>query len=134
MAYTTRLIMKPKSEILKRLNLEEKGKIQKFFTETCAREMDPYVPFDEGALAGSVIDNGVLTSNVKIDTITYEQKYAKYQYKGVREDGTHKINEANRNRSKHPRATSYWDKVMWSNKKYKIQKDVEREIERLAKK
>lgn len=134
MAYTTRLVMKPKSEIIKRLNLEQKGKVQEFFTATCAKEMDKYVPFKSGDLATTVIQNGIPTTNVNEDTITYDQLYAQYQYKGVREDGTHKINEENRTRTMHPQATSYWDKVMWSNHKEKICKEVELAIERFAKK
>ena len=126
MAYTTKLVMKPKKEILKRLNLEKQGEVQKFFTETCKRFMDPYVPYRGGDLADDAyIENG--------NKVVYDQKYAQYQYKGEREDGTHKINPANRTRIYHPRATSKWDKVMWSNHKYTILKMVEEKIERCAK-
>ena len=124
MAYTTRLEMKPKSEILKRLNLEKKGEVQAFFTETCKRFMDPYVPYREGPLADDAYIEGK-------DKVVYDQLYATYQYKGEREDGTHKI--VNRTLTIHPRATSYWDKVMWSNHKLTIEKMVEEKIKRSAK-
>jgi hypothetical protein len=118
--------MKPKAIILKGLNLEQGGKVHAFFTATCARHMDKYVPYDEGTLATTVIDeSGNPTENVTATTITYTQPYATYQYEGQRQDGTHKINEANRNRSMHPEATSHWDRVMMSIERKKVIKEVQ---------
>ena len=108
------LIMKPNSVIEARLGIQNGGRTHAFFTSTCAKAMDKFVPFDSGDLATTVIEGGEPTTNVTTDTITYTQKYARYQYYGVRKDGSHQINEANRNRSMHPLATSYWDKKMWS--------------------
>jgi hypothetical protein len=125
MAYTTKLVMKPNNEILKRLNLEEKGEVQKFFTSTCAKAMDKYVPFKSGDLASYTIHG---------NEIWYDQLYAQYQYKGEREDGTHKINPANRTRIYHPLATSYWDKVMWSIDSPKVIAQVDAFIKLKAKK
>ena len=124
MAYQVKLKMKPKSEIIKRLNLEEKGKVQSFFTETCKKFMDPYVPYRGGDLA----DNAYIQDKSEI---VYDQLYAKYQYKGVRDDGTRRIYK--RTRTIHPRASSYWDRKMWVIHKQQIEKMVEREIERVAK-
>lgn len=97
--------MQPISTIKARLGINPNGKIQKFFTATCAKYMDKYVPMRDGNLADYYIEG---------NNVVYDQPYAKYQYRGMREDGTHAINEANRDRSKHPLATSYWDKVMVS--------------------
>lgn len=124
MAYQVKLVMKPKSEIIKRLNLEEKGKVQSFFTETCKKYMDPYVPYREGPLA----DDAYIEDKNKI---VYDQLYAKYQYKGVRDDGTRRIHK--RTRTIHPRASSYWDKKMWVVHKHQIEKIMEKAIERFAK-
>lgn len=95
--------MKPTSSIKTSLGLGENGKAQKFFTSTCAKHMDKYVPMDTGNLADYKLGK---------DYVLYEQPYARYQYFGVREDGTHQI--VNRNYTKHPLATSYWDKKMVS--------------------
>jgi uncharacterized protein YpiB (UPF0302 family) len=95
--------MKPISSIKADLGINADGRIQRYFTEQCAKHMDKYVPFDSGNLA---------LYRLEPRYIHYEQLYARYQYRGMREDGTHIINEANRNRSKHPLATSYWDKKM----------------------
>jgi hypothetical protein len=56
--------------------------------------------------------------------------YAKYQYYGERKDGSHKINEANRNRSMHPEATSFWVEKMKTAEMDDIEKEVQDEIKR----
>lgn len=109
--------MKPVSQIKARLGLEPDGRVQKFFTNTCYKHMDKYVPFDEGSLS-TIVD-------IQPSWITYEQEYASYQYYGVRKDGSHPINEANRNRDFHPLATSYWDKHMVSAEMKDIVKEVQ---------
>lgn len=122
--------MNPDSVIEARLGIEEGGRIHKYFTEQCALHMDKYVPFDSGDLATTVVANSKVTGNVSEDTITYEQEYAKYQYYGVRKDGSHKINEANRKRDMHPLATSYWDRQMVTAEMPEIVADVQKELER----
>ena len=117
--------IKPISQIKVRLGIEPNGRVQKFFTQTCAIHMDKYVPFDEGTLATRVIANGQPTNNVQPSWIIYDVPYARYQYRGMREDGTHKINEANRNRTYHPLATSYWDKHMVSAEMKDVVKEVQ---------
>ena len=67
--------LQPTSVIKARLGIEPNGRVQKFFTNTCYRYMDKYVPKDTGALRETV----TLTS----DTITYEQPYAHAQYVGI---------------------------------------------------
>ena len=73
--------IKPTSQIKAKLGIEPNGRVQKFFTNTCYKHMDKYVPMDEGNLRTIV--------NIEPNYITYESPYAKYQYYGVREDGTH---------------------------------------------
>ena len=112
--------MKPTSQIKARLGIEPNGRVQKFFTKRCADYMDKYVPFDRGILAQYTIDG---------DYVIYgdnaSNAYAKYQYYGMRRDGTHRINPENRDRSKHPQATSYWDKKMVSAEIQSLVKDVQ---------
>lgn len=114
--------MQPTSVIKANLGIEPDGRIQKLFTSTCAKAMDEFVPFDEGNLAKYHIEGS--------NQIVYDQLYAEYQYYGIRGDGTHKIDPANRNRSKHPLATSYWDKHMWTAKKDQVIETVQKEIDR----
>lgn len=49
--------------------------MQRFFTDTCKKHMDKYVPLG---------DTGLLRQNVSttVNTITYESPYAHYQYIG----------------------------------------------------
>ena len=75
-------MLKPVSEIKINLGIEPNGRVQKFFTATCAKHMDRFVPADKKVLRETVILNGQPTSNVKTDTITYTQPYAHAQYVG----------------------------------------------------
>lgn len=103
------VIMKPTSEIKTRLGIDPNGRVQKFFTNTCYKHMDKYVPFDEGDLS-TIVD-------IQSSWITYEMPYARYQY--------YLVNEENRNRNFHPLATSYWDKHMVSAEMRDIEKEVQ---------
>ena len=66
--------LQPASVIKARLGIEPNGRVQKFFTNTCYKHMDKYVPRDTGNLRSNV--------DVDTNTITYESPYARYQYYG----------------------------------------------------
>lgn len=66
--------MKPTTQIKARLGLEPNGRVQKFFTNTCYKHMDKYVPMDEGNLRTN--------ADIQDDSITYESPYAHAQYVG----------------------------------------------------
>ena len=93
--------LKPTSVIKARLGLEPNGRVQKFFTNTCAKHMDKYVPKDEGNLRINI--------DIETNTITYESPYARYQYYGMRNDGTHVVKNYTT-----PGTGTYWDKKMVS--------------------
>lgn len=109
--------VKPTSVIKARLGIDKNGRVQKFFTNTCAIHMDKYVPFDKGNLADYHIEGN--------NMIVYEQKYAEYQYYGMRNDGSHVINPENRDRSKHPLANTYWDRRMVTAEMQDVVKEVQ---------
>lgn len=67
-------MLKPISEIKANLGIEPNGKVQRFFTNTCYRYMDKYVPKDTGVLREVV--------NIQSDSITYQSPYAHAQYVG----------------------------------------------------
>ena len=91
--------MQPTSVIKVNLGIEPNGKVQKFFTNTCYRYMDKYIPKDNGLLREIV----TLTSN----SITYEQEYAHAQYIGE-VNGGKVVNYTT------PGTGPYWDKRMVS--------------------
>ena len=93
--------LQPTSVIKARLGIDSNGKVQKFFTNACYKHMDKYVPQDMGNLR-TVVD-------IQSNSITYEQEYARYQYYGMREDGTHVVNHYTT-----PGTGPYWDKRMVS--------------------
>ena len=66
--------LKPISQLHAELGIEPNGRVQSFFTDTCARKMDRYVPMDTGMLRTNV--------NKTADSITYESPYAHAQYVG----------------------------------------------------
>lgn len=74
--------------IKKRLNIEQGGKVQSFFTNNCARRMDKYVPMDTGMLKTNIFVNSY--------SVTYTQPYAKIQFynnkgKGIKGKRWHKL-------------------------------------------
>lgn len=91
--------MKPTSVIKANLGIEPNGKVQKFFTNTCYRYMDKYVPKDTGALRETV--------TIDSNSITYEQPYAHAQYIGEVNGGT-VVNYTT------PGTGPYWDERMKS--------------------
>ena len=66
--------MQPVGVIKANLGIQPNGPVQRFFTNTCYKHMDKYVPQDDGNLR-TVVD-------ISTNTITYEMPYAKYQYYG----------------------------------------------------
>lgn len=112
--------LKPTSEIKARLGLEPNGRVQKFFTNTCARHMDKYVPFDTGSLAETVWIGDQPGPGVTDDSITYEQEYAKVMYEGVRSG-----KEINYHTDKHEYAGPYWDRRMVSAEMDKVVQEVQ---------
>ena len=109
--------MKPTSVIKTQLGIEPNGRVQKYFTKRCADLMDAYIPMDVGNLR--------LIKEISSDTITYESPYARYQYYGMREDGTHQVHNYTT-----PGTGPYWDKRMWSANKEDIIQEVQNYMNR----
>ena len=63
--------------MLQKLNLEESGLVQEFFTNEVWRLSDDYVPFDSGMLARNV------SMSLDKRSIIYNSPYARYQYYGL---------------------------------------------------
>ena len=109
--------MQPTSVIKTHLGINSDGRVQKFFTTTCYKAMDKFVPMDNGDLRTEV----TLTSN----TITYEMPYAEYQYYGMRKDGSHVVKNYTT-----PGTGTYWDKRMWTAEGQDVVKEVQKYINR----
>ena len=106
------LKIQPTSVIKAQLGIQPNGPVQYFFTNTCYKHMDKYVPMDEGNLR-TIVD-------IRSDTITYESPYARYQYYGMREDGSHQV----RNYTT-PGTGPYWDQRMVSAEMQDVVKEVQ---------
>lgn len=133
--------LKSTSVIKARLGLEPNGRVQKFFTNTCYKHMDKYVPKDEGNLR-TIVD-------IRSDSITYESPYARYQYYGkkmVMSNGKsafyspdygfwskkgEKKQLTDEDLVHHtPGTGSYWDKKMVSNEIQDVVKEVQSYVNR----
>ena len=107
--------MQPISVIKARLGIEPNGKVQKFFTNTCYRYMDKYVPKDTGVLRENV--------TIDINSITYEQPYAHAQYIGE-VNGGQVVNYTT------PGTGPYWDERMKSADMQNVVAEVQDFIDR----
>lgn len=104
--------LKPTNQIKARLGIEPNGRVQKFFTNTCYKHMDKYVPMDKGDLRTNV--------DVQSDSITYESPYAEYQYYGMRQDGSAVVKNYTT-----PGTGPYWDRLMTSAEMDDVVKEVQ---------
>jgi hypothetical protein len=109
--------MQPTSVIKAHLGINPGGRVQKVFTTTCRKAMDKYVPYDTGDLRTIV--------TVADNSITYEMPYARYQYYGMWEDGSHKVNNYTT-----PGTGTYWDKRMWSAEGQNVVQEVQDYVDR----
>lgn len=124
-------IMKPTGQIKARLGIQPNGPVQKFFTQSCYRHMDKYVPLSEGSLR-TVVD-------IQDDKVIYESPYAHYQYIGVLYvDPVTKSSFARKDVKKIPTNKTlkyhtpgtgpYWDRRMVSAEIKEVVKEVEEYI------
>lgn len=110
-------MLKPTSVIISSLGLEPNSKAQLYFTNLCKNHMDRFVPMRDKNLRRTAYI-------VNTNEIHYPQQYAYYQYKGVRDDGTHRVYNYTTPGTGIPGQGSYWDKRMWSADKEKIEKSL----------
>lgn len=106
--------MKPISQIKFQLGINPGGPVQSFFTDTCAKHMDKYVPKD----------TGMLRTNISKDTnsITYESPYAHAQYVGYTKGQVKNYTT--------PGTGAYWDRKMVSAEMEDVIKEVQNYVNR----
>ena len=101
--------LKPVSQIKADLGINPNGRVQRFFTDTCYRHMDKYVPKETGNLRNIVSKN--------VDSITYESPYAHAQYVGVTKGPVRNYTT--------PGTGPYWDKRMVSAEMQEVIKETQ---------
>lgn len=111
----------PTSKIEASLGIEPNGPVHAFFTSTCHKHMDKYVPYDTGTLAE--------TSYTTKNQIIYNQEYAEYVYNGVSKSGK----KLNYQTDKHPFAGPFWDKQMASAEMVDVIKETQNYARRFNK-
>lgn len=132
--------------MLKRRGLEPGGRVQRMFTINCAKEMDAFVPMQQGTLKNTRI--------IGVDSVTYNVPYARMMYHGIvmvdpvtkkaaffdknygfwSRPNTRKI-KSTREFKYHgaPKRGKLWDRRMWAEKKTKVTNDVARAAGGVAK-
>lgn len=101
MATTVKINLDPTEKILLKRNLDKNGTAQRFFTSEVRRLSDPYIPFDNGPLKNTAVED--------IDKITYVQVYARKQYYENKGRGLR---------------GPFWDKRMWADRGKEITESV----------
>ena len=114
--FDVKLNLQPVSVIQANLGIDPNGRVHKFFTNTCYRYMDKYVPMDFGDLRSDV--------DIGSDYIAYEAPYAYYQYFGMRADGTHKVQNYTT-----AGTGPYWDRQMVSAEMQDVIKEVQNYVD-----
>ena len=107
--------LKPTSVIKTELGINPDGRVQKFFTDTCVKHMDKYVPMDIGNLR----DNISKTTK----SVTYESPYAHAQYVGI-------VNGSEVRNYTTPGTGPYWDKRMVSAEMQTVVSEVQAYVNR----
>jgi hypothetical protein len=140
MSVTLKLV--PTGVIKARLGIEKGGRVQKYFTNTCARYMDKYVPYAEGPLRINVETGD--------DYVEYRSPHAHYQYIGEKfvdpitgkgafyspdfgfwsRPNTKKVSSGIPLNYHTPGTGSYWDKKMWTAEGNDVIKEVEEYMKR----
>lgn len=77
MDFQAKLELNSINTMIKDLNLEEGGSVQRFFTNEVWRLSDDYVPFDSGMLKNNT------SMNLDGTQIIYNSPYARYQWYGM---------------------------------------------------
>lgn len=107
--------IKPINVIKADLGIEPGGRVQRFFTETCKRYMETYVP----------MDTGMLRDNVEMgkDYVKYNQPYAHAQYVGI-------VNGFPVRNYTTPGTGPYWDRRMVSAEMDQVIEQVQEEVKK----
>lgn len=114
----TSVKIKSASQIASRIGIDPGGKVQLFFTNTCYKHMDKYVPQRDGNLR-TIVD-------IQPTYITYESPYAHAQYIGYTKGPV--VNYTT------PGTGPYWDKRMVSAEINTVINEVEKYMGRGGKK
>lgn len=108
-------MLKPINQIKADLGINPNGKVQAFFTDTCIKHMDKYVPKENRNLRNNISK----TQN----SVTYESNYARTQYIG-------EVNGAPVQNYTTAGTGSYWDKKMVSAEMNDVVKEVQAYVDR----
>lgn len=122
------------SQLERELEIDNGGKVHKFFTQTCYKEMIPFVPGGEASHLNQVVTLGV-------DSISYDSPDAHYLYNGIlyvdpetrssyARKGVTKVPTTKPLEYHTPGTGAHWDMRMWTSKQDEVVKQVQNFIDR----
>lgn len=97
-----------KGKIVDKFGLQENGSSRLFMANTCFKRMVKYTPWETGTMATTV--------TVRPGSVTYEEDYAYYQYRGYTKGPVNKYSK--KGTGKH------WDKKMWNAEGHLVAREV----------
>ena len=105
-----------KGRIISKFGLEHEGNANLYMSNRAFIRMHKYTPRDTNTMATTV--------TIRPGTITYEEEYALYQYKGYTKGPVKHYTT--------PGTGKYWDRKMWSAEGDKLTKEVSNYIKRIS--
>lgn len=110
--------------VSKKLGTDERGDVQKKVTDEVFKRIKNYMPISSGELTASK------TRVVSPTMIKVDGPYARRQFFGRRKDGS----PYRYNRNANPKAGPHWDRRMLADEGVQLREEVQRYIDRKAKK
>jgi hypothetical protein len=110
------------SKIVKRIGLDQDGKIQKFWTATVLRRIQRYMPYR----TGETIKLTIAQTNINKPEIVTDTPYARMLYYGVSAKGR----PLNYTKTKNPKAGPYWDRALTAAEMPAMAKELQSYIDR----
>jgi hypothetical protein len=105
-----------KGRIISKFGLEHEGQTRLYAANRAFIRMHKYTPRDTNTMA--------TTATIKPGSITYEEEYAIYQYKGYTKGPVEHYTT--------PGTGKYWDRKMWSAEGNKLAKEVSNYMKRIS--
>lgn len=96
--------LNPMPQISKRIGIDRRGQVQKFWTTMVLRRIQRYMPFK----TGETIKLTIAQTDINTPEIITDTPYARYLYYGVSKTGK----PLNYTKTKNPDAGAFWDRSL----------------------
>lgn len=112
----------PPSQIIRRLGLDERGDVQRFWTATVLRRIQKYMPYR----TGETIRLTIAQTDINKPEIVTDEPFARKLFNGVTGSGT----PINYTKTKNPKAGPRWDRALTAAEFPAMQRELQAFIDR----